>query len=133
MYIYNVSCCFFFLQRYPVSKVLLKFPRAGPAQSKFALCIVCKANSSFIRAPGTRLPGRACERVNRQKKDHRMDEKRGHYKNLFMTARFTRHSVISLVEVITEASCRLTGISEISSLLRCTWLFRSRLSLSLSL
>jgi len=114
MYIYMYICIYrassLSLVRYPASKVLLKFPRAGLAQSKFALCAVCKADSSFIRTPDTRLPEPSSAGGRKRAKK---DEKRGHYKNLFMTARVSADTVISLAEVISEASCRLTGVSEI--------------------
>ena len=110
IYVYSISCFLLSRARYPASKVLLKFPRAGLAQSKFALCAVCKADSSFIRAPDTRLPepssARAAEKGLRRMKSADITK-------ICLWRRVSADTVISLVEVISEASCRLTGVSEI--------------------
>lgn len=94
----------------------LKFPRAGRAQSKFALCAVCKADSSFIRAPDARLPepSSASERASERAAEKGLRRmKSADITKICLWRRVPADTVISLVEVISEASCRLTGVSEI--------------------
>lgn len=75
-------------------------------QSRFVLYPRARREIA-LRGSGGRASGRA------GRKRAKKDEKRGHYKNLFMTARVLADAVISRAQVISEASCRLTGVSEI--------------------